>query len=127
MRVAVVGSRDLHVKDLGSYLPDGVTEIISGGAKGIDTDARTYALEHGIQLTEILPEYEIYGRGAPLRRNILIVERADLVLVFWDGVSRGTRFVIETCRKRGIPMQAFVLTDGTLSPLEERGEKQAKQ
>jgi len=34
MKVAVVGSRNLSIDDLGKYLPDGVTEIISGGARG---------------------------------------------------------------------------------------------
>ena len=109
MKVAVVGSRNLHIDDLGKYLPYGVTEIVSGGAKGIDTDARTYALQHGIKLTEILPEYEKYGRNAPLRRNISIIENVDHVLIFWDGKSHGTRFVIENCQKRGIPMKVFIL------------------
>ena len=36
MRVAVIGSRGLLVDDLGKYLPDDTTEIISGGAKGVD-------------------------------------------------------------------------------------------
>ena len=42
MKVAVVGSRNLRVDDLGKYLPDGVTEIVSGGARGVDTSAREY-------------------------------------------------------------------------------------
>ena len=36
MVVAIVGSRGLCVTDLEKYLPEGVTEIVSGGAKGID-------------------------------------------------------------------------------------------
>ena len=99
--------------DLGKYLPEGVTEIISGGARGIDTDARSYALQHGIKLTELLPEYQKYGRAAPIRRNISIIEHADLVLAFWDGRSHGTKFVIDTCRDRGIPIKVFQPEDET--------------
>ena len=33
MRVAVIGSRGLTVPDLERYLPDGVSEIVSGGAR----------------------------------------------------------------------------------------------
>ncbi|MDE6590656.1 MAG: DUF2493 domain-containing protein, partial [Oscillospiraceae bacterium] len=77
---------------LENYLPEGVTESVSGGAKGIDAGARYYALEHGLKLTEFLPEYGRYGRGAPLRRNITIIENADIVLAFWDGSSRGSKF-----------------------------------
>lgn len=112
MKVAVVGSRGLKISNLGKYLPDGVTEIVSGGAKGIDTCAKEYAISNGIKLTEYLPKYEKYGRSAPLKRNITIIEHADLVLVFWDGASRGTKYVIDNCKSRGIPVKVFVPTGG---------------
>lgn len=107
MKVAVIGSRGLHVDHLEDYLPKGVTEIVSGGARGIDACAKDYALRHGLKLTEFLPEYEKYGRGAPLRRNITIIEYADFVLAFWDGKSRGTKYVIDNCKKRNIPVAMY--------------------
>ncbi len=107
MKVAVVGSRCLCVERLEQYLPKGTTEIISGGAKGVDASAREYALGHGLKLTEFLPEYSRYGRSAPLKRNITIIENADLVLAFWDGRSRGTKDVIDQCKKRSIPITVF--------------------
>ena len=42
MKVAVIGSRGLTVNDLGKYLPPDTTEIVSGGAKGIDTCAARF-------------------------------------------------------------------------------------
>ena len=108
MKVAVIGSRNLKVDDLGKYLPDGVTEIVSGGARGVDTCAREYARANKIKLTEFLPEYDKYGRGAPLRRNITIIEYSDLVLAFWDGSSHGTKYVIDNCKKRGVPVKVYV-------------------
>lgn len=107
IRTAIIGSRNVHVddEDIKKYLPKGTTEIVSGGAKGIDTCARNYAQRNGISLVEILPEYEKYGRSAPLRRNIQIVERADYVLAFWDGKSRGTAFVINECRRKSVPFR----------------------
>ena len=113
MRVAVIGSRGLQIDHLEDYLPDDVTEIVSGGAKGVDTCARNYALRHGLKLTEFLPEYGKYGRGAPLRRNIAIIEYADLVLAFWDGRSRGTKFVIDNCSKRNIPVVVYQFPAGS--------------
>ena len=107
MKVAVIGSRGLHVDDLRQYLPKETTEIVSGGAKGIDSDARAYAQAHGIPLKEFLPEYEKYGRSAPLKRNLLIIEYADVVLAFWDGQSRGTKYVIDHCREMGVPVRVF--------------------
>ena len=100
MKVAVIGSRGLWVENLGNYLPSGVTEIVSGGAKGIDSCARQYAQEHGLKLTEFLPDYPRYGRGAPLKRNLEIIAYADQVLAFWDGHSPGTKHVIDQCNKK---------------------------
>ena len=109
MRVAVIGSRGLVVENLGDYLPKETTEIVSGGAMGMDTCAKEYALRHGLKLTEYLPEYSRYGRSAPLKRNITIIENADLVLAFWDGKSRGTKYVIDNCKKRNIPVEVTIL------------------
>ena len=113
MKVAVIGSRGIVIGNLQDYLPEGTTEIVSGGAKGVDTCAREFALANGITLTEFKPEYNRYGRGAPLKRNITIIEHADLVLAFWDGRSRGTRFVIDKCHAMGVPVRIF-LADGPL-------------
>lgn len=108
MKVAVIGSRGLTVKDLGQYLPADTTEIVSGGAKGVDTCAREYAISHGIKLTEFKPDYARFGRGgAPLRRNITIIEYADIVLAFWDGNSRGTKFVIEKCKEMDVEVRVY--------------------
>ena len=109
MKVAVIGSRGLTVDNLEKYLPDDTTEIISGGARGVDASAREYAQRHGLKLTEYLPEYSKYGRSAPLKRNLTIIENADLVLAFWDGLSRGTKYVIDNCKKRNIPVEIHLL------------------
>jgi predicted Rossmann fold nucleotide-binding protein DprA/Smf involved in DNA uptake len=51
LKVAVVGSRDIVIEDLGKYLPPETSELVSGGAVGADTSAREYANRHGIKLT----------------------------------------------------------------------------
>ena len=97
MKVAVLGSRTINSIDLEKYLPAATTEIISGGAKGVDLCAKLYAEQNNIPYTEYLPEYKKYGKAAPLRRNDKIIDMADVVLAFWDGKSRGTKYVIERC------------------------------
>ena len=122
MKLAIIGSRGLWVEDMGAYLPPGVTELVSGGAKGIDTCAREYALSHGLKLTEFLPDYRRYGRAAPLVRNREIVAYADQVLAFWDGKSPGTKYVIDQCKKQKKTVTVHLLcsprkrgNDGNLS------------
>jgi hypothetical protein len=107
MRVAVVGSRGITIGNLEEYLPENVTEIISGGARGVDASAREYSISSELKLTEFLPQYERYGRAAPLKRNIAIIEAADFVPAFWDGASRGTKFVIDRCKAKSIPIRVI--------------------
>lgn len=107
MKVAVIGSRGLFIQNLEKYLPQGTTEIVSGGAKGIDACAREYACQAEVKLTEFLPDYQRYSRSAPLRRNLEIIDYADEVIAFWDGKSPGTKFVIEECRKRGKALTVY--------------------
>ena len=61
MKVAVIGSRTLTVTDsqLAELLPAGTTEIISGGAVGVDTAAELYAA---------------FGAALQLRRFISVIK-----------------------------------------------------
>lgn len=111
MKVAVIGSRAITNLDLTPYLPPDCTEILSGGARGVDTCAADYARAHGLLLTELRPDYRRYGRGAPHVRNRAIVDGADTVLAFWDGRSRGTASVINYCKKVGKPCRVFLLVE----------------
>ena len=104
MKVAVIGSRSITSYPLEEVIPADATEIISGGARGADALAREYALQRGIPLSEIRPEYARYGKGAPLRRNMEIIARAELIIALWDGNSTGTAQVIAECRKIGKPL-----------------------
>ncbi len=80
MKVAIVGSREItKINDIGSFLPHDCEEIITGGARGVDSCVAEYARQKGIKLTVIFPQYDRYGRGAP----------------------RGTLSVINYCKKTG--------------------------
>lgn len=109
LKTAIVGSRNLQIVDFTEYLPSETTEIITGGAKGIDACAKEYAESIGLKVTEFLPEYNRYKRGAPLKRNLQIIEAADFVIAFWDGNSKGTQFVIEQCTKQNKPIKIYII------------------
>ncbi|MCM1364262.1 MAG: DUF2493 domain-containing protein [Faecalibacterium sp.] len=110
MKIAIIGSRNIVINNLDKYLPDNITEIVSGGAHGVDSCARLYAEKHNLKLTEFLPDYSKYGRRAPLIRNIEIIEYSDEVIAFWDGKSRGTKHVIDNCKKMNKRI-TIILTD----------------
>lgn len=115
MKVAIIGSRGCSYIDIGAYLPNTTTEIISGGAKGIDTLAKIYAQEHGVPYVEFLPDYKRYARGAPLKRNDEIIHYSDMVVAFWDGYSKGTAYTIRQCEKRNIPIKIIMVAPPSVS------------
>ncbi len=101
MKVAVVGSRSYKNYDKIEEILDEltITEIVSGGARGVDSYAEYYAIKNKLPTTIIKPEYEKYGKRAPIIRNIDIINASELVVAFWDGESRGTKFVIDECKR----------------------------
>ena len=101
MKLLIAGSRSIVNFDLASYIPQGVTEIISGGANGIDTIAEKYADTHRISKHIILPEYNKYGKAAPILRNRVMVELCDTALIIWDGKSKGTLSTINYAKEKG--------------------------
>ncbi len=108
MRVAVVGSRNAQEKIKVSILrmiPADVSEIVSGGAEGVDTYAEDLADILGVPVKKFLPDYEKYGKQAPLVRNLEIIKYADEVLAFWDNHSKGTQHVIVNCIKMQKPVR----------------------
>ncbi len=111
MRIAIIGSRGLGVDDLSKFIPDKVTEIISGGARGIDRCAEEYANKNNLKLTVFLPDYQKYKRGAPLIRNREIIEAADEVIAFGDSKSRGTKHAIDLCRKMNKRITVYLMED----------------
>ena len=107
MKIAIVGSRTVKSIDVGAFVSS-CDEIVSGGAIGVDRCAAEYAKRKGLKLTEFLPQYERFGRAAPILRNKEIVDYADEIIAFWDGDSRGTLFVIKYAEKTGKPCKVIV-------------------
>ncbi len=104
MKLLIVGSRKITEFDLSPYISDDVDTIISGGASGIDTLAEHYADVHRLSKYIMRPHYELYGRSAPLKRNELMVDMADAVLIIWDGQSKGSHYTAEYSKKSNKPI-----------------------
>lgn len=105
MKLAIIGSRTCPEVDIESYLKYIPDTIVSGGAKGADSYAREFARKKGLKLIEFFPDYEKYGKGAPLERNKPIVDECDCVLAFWDGQSHGTKFTLDYAKEKNKPIK----------------------
>ena len=117
MRVAIVGSRSFQNRDIREkayaliceHIPANTTEIVSGGADGIDKLAEVYAAQNHLPTKNFLPDYATYGKRAPIVRNDQIVAYAQYVLAFWDGSSHGTAYTVASCIKEGVPVKVVTV------------------
>ncbi len=111
MKLAIIGSRSLAKIKLEDYIPSSVTEIVSGGARGIDALAGEYARKKELILTEFLPKYNLYGKFAPIKRNLEIAEYAEECLAFWDGKSKGTKSTISFFQNLGKKVNVIMISE----------------
>ena len=100
MKLLIVGSRSIKEFDISPYISQEIDTIISGGAQGIDALAERYADQHRLSKYILRPRYDLYGKAAPLKRNEEMVDAADVVLVIWDGRSKGAKYTAEYAKKK---------------------------
>lgn len=81
------------------------TAIISGMARGADSLGVQYAQEHGIQIMQFPADWAGLGKRAGMVRNLQMLDVADAVIAFWNGVSRGTGHMVSEAKKRGLPLR----------------------
>jgi len=110
MKVAIVGTRTYpDLEQVREYVrklsPDDI--IVSGGAKGVDETAEDEARNCGMEVISVPAEWNKYGKRAGLMRNDIILAMADLVVAFWDGVSRGTKYTIDRAKEKNVITQVF--------------------
>ena len=113
LNVAIVGSRDFNDYDLmyNSFCryvlrqnPEKV-ELVSGGAQGADTLAERLSEQLFDKKPHIFyANWDRYGKAAGPMRKEQIVRRADIVLAFWNGKSRGTKDTINKAIKAKKPV-----------------------
>lgn len=109
-RIGIVGSRDftdyekMKEEFLKLYNPEEIECIFSGGARGADSLAKKLANELNIEIVEILPDWDKFGKSAGYIRNQVIVASSDELLAFWDGRSRGTNHSLDLAGKKAMPI-----------------------
>lgn len=108
MKLLIAGSRSITSFDFSDFVPQDTDLIICGGANGIDALAENYADKKRISKLVLFPKYNQYGKAAPLKRNELMVDLADEVLIIWDGVSRGTKYTVDYANKVNKPISIVI-------------------
>ena len=100
MRLIIAGGRDYSLSEddfskLNSI--NDVTEVVSGCAKGVDSDGEAWGQSQGLDVQRFKPDWARYKRGAGLVRNKEMAVYADAVALFPGG--RGTNNMYEVAKK----------------------------
>lgn len=113
MKLGIIGSREFCnqqfvIDKVTEYLEGSFCEVISGGARGVDTWAELTSKDLNVYTCIIKPEWDKFGKKAGIIRNKVIVERSDKLLVFWDGYSKGTKSTIDFAVESKKPIDIYI-------------------
>jgi len=86
--------------------------VLSGRARGVDQLGEKWAMERDL-IIEPYPANWDFGKGAGHMRNQVMASRADALVAVWDGVSKGTKHMIETAEKFNLQTIIYNFVDGT--------------
>lgn len=109
-KLIVAGSRDFNDYHLlerelinllrGKYPKD--VEIVCGGARGADSLGERFAKEKGCNIKYFMADWDGLGKKAGFVRNAEMGKYANDCILFWDGVSKGTKHMYDLAIKYGI-------------------------
>jgi hypothetical protein len=113
MRVILAGSRtitdaaelELAIKNSGFE----ITEVISGGANGVDTLGIAWANANARPLTIIMAEWDAHGKAAGPIRNSEMAEQADALILVWDGLSHGSGDMLSRAITKGLKVYSHIV------------------
>lgn len=140
MRVIICGSRIIkdsnglqHVMDAIQACPFEVTEVISGGAEGVDKLGEVWAKQAGIDMAVFPANWKGKGKAAGYKRNQKMAWYAAIFdnqeeseeglpgqvpdklkgacLAVWDGKSVGTGHMIDIAKEAGLPVYVHIVKD----------------
>jgi len=115
MKVIIAGSRSIdsldHIEKAVVRSKFIVDEIVSGTARGADRYGEIYARLHDIYLTRMPANWNLHGKSAGYKRNVEMAEYADAVIVIWDGVSKGSKHMMNIAEARSMPLYVYNIND----------------
>lgn len=119
MKLIIAGSRDFIPSNMlidalvfDFQLLDGIREVVSGGALGVDRAGESWASTYPSDelLVKRFPaDWDKYGKAAGPIRNREMAAYADALLLIWNGESRGSKNMREEMLKAKKPVYEVIL------------------
>jgi hypothetical protein len=112
MKVIIAGGRDITDYSIvkTAYVKSGfmATEIVSGGARGVDYLGEVLANNINISIKRFPADWNKYGKRAGPLRNLQMAEYADALVAVWDGESKGTANMIMQAREHKLDVFVYL-------------------
>jgi hypothetical protein len=110
IKVIIAGGRDFNdyelLKEKCDYYLQNYSdvEIVCGLAAGADSLGLRYAKERGFKVKEFPADWSL-GRGAGHIRNQQMGKYGTHLILFWDGVSKGSASMKKIAEKEGLKIK----------------------
>ena len=112
MKIIIAGSREIKnlsiLAEAYRSCPFQITEIVSGGARGVDTMGENLAKVLNLPIKRFDASWDKYGRSAGMIRNKEMADYADGLIAIWDGKSPGTKGMIKLMNKQVKPVHLWL-------------------
>lgn len=103
LKTIIAGSRSITDKSILDEVIEQqvdweISEVVSGGCRGMDTLGEEWADEHDIECTVFEADWDEHGNAAGPIRNGEMAEYADALIAIRDGDSTGTIDMLSKAR-----------------------------
>ncbi len=113
-KVVVAGGRDFKDFEKLTEVLDSVLRvrvethnivIVSGAARGADSLGEKYAIMRGYKVDTYKANWDALGKSAGYVRNKAMSDNSNASVIFWDGVSKGSKHMIDITVRSGKPFK----------------------
>lgn len=112
MKLIIAGGRDFNDEFIIYKIMYGIDlniidEIVCGDARGADSLGAKWAQLKSIPVKHFPAQWDIYGKAAGFIRNAEMGDYGDMLIAFWNGISKGTKHMIQTMKRKKKPYLVY--------------------
>ena len=104
MKTIIAGGRDYTFTDddrkFLNGIKDSISEVVCGGAPGADNEGKVWAEQNDIAIKLFPADWKKYGRGAGPKRNRMMAEYANCLVLFTGG--RGSSSIFKEAQSKNL-------------------------
>jgi len=117
LKTIIAGSRDITdyslIQEAVVESRFDITQIVSGGARGVDKLGEQYAKNNNIDCIIFPANWTQDGKAAGPIRNKKMGDYANALIAIWDGESRGTGHMISYAKSKGLKVYIYYSRGGS--------------